>query len=90
MVHYRYGSSVQLPRLPTPPRGGAVEGAFRREQPNSTGETLTRIPASFTGAGFAVFSGMAPGQMAAGVIGFTREVCLCDDTCSSAGSLEGV
>ena len=42
----------QLPPLPTPPRGDAVEVVFRREQPNSTGGTCTHGPASFPGAGF--------------------------------------
>jgi hypothetical protein len=50
VVHFHYGPSVHLPQLPTPPRGDAVEVVFRREQPNSTGETLTRVPANFTGA----------------------------------------
>ena len=52
MVHFRYGPSVHLPELPTPPRGDAVEVVFRREQSNSTGGTLTRVPTNFTGATF--------------------------------------
>jgi len=52
VVHCRYGPPVHLPQLPTPPRGGAVEVVFRREQPNSTGGTFTRVPASFAGAAF--------------------------------------
>ena len=51
VVHFRYGPSVHLPQLPTPPRGGAVEVVFRREQPNSTGGTCTHVQASFPGAG---------------------------------------
>ena len=50
MVHGRYGPAVHLPQLPTPPRGDAVAVVFRREQPNSTGGTRTRVSASFTGA----------------------------------------
>jgi hypothetical protein len=50
VVHFHYGSSVHLPPLATPPRGDAVEVNFRREQPNSTGGTFTRIPTNFTGA----------------------------------------
>ena len=50
MIHFHYGPSVPLPQLPTPPRGDAVEVVFRREQPNSTGGTFTRVPANFTGA----------------------------------------
>jgi hypothetical protein len=50
VVHFHYGPSVHLPQLPTPPRGDAVEVVFRREQPNSTGGTCTRVPANFTGA----------------------------------------
>ena len=37
-------------RLPTPPRGDAVEVVFGREQPNSTGGTFTHAQASFAGA----------------------------------------
>ena len=37
-------------QLPTPLRGDAVEFMFRREQSNSRGGTLTRVPVSFTGA----------------------------------------
>lgn len=51
VVHFRYGPSVHLPQLPTPPRGDAVEVVFRREQSNSTGGTLTHVHASFPGAG---------------------------------------
>ena len=51
VVHFRYGPSVHLPQLPTPPRGDAVEVVFRREQPNSTGGTRTHVQASFPGAG---------------------------------------
>src|SRR5947208_17012512 len=54
VVHFRYGPSVHLPQLPTPPRGGAVEVVFRREQPNSTGGTCTHVQASFPGAGSVV------------------------------------
>jgi len=50
MVHFHYGPSAHLPQLPTPPRGDAVEVVFRREQPNSTGGTFTRVPTNFTGA----------------------------------------
>ena len=50
VVHFHYVPSAHLPQLPTPPRGGAVEVVFRREQPNSTGGTLTRVPINFTGA----------------------------------------
>jgi hypothetical protein len=50
VVHFHYGPSVHLPQLPTPPHGDAVEVVFRREQPNSTGGTLTRVPINFTGA----------------------------------------
>jgi len=50
VVHFRYGPSVHLPLLPTPPRGDAVEVLFRREQPNSTGGTRTHVPVSFPGA----------------------------------------
>src|SRR6267378_349900 len=50
VVHFRYGPSVHFPLLPTPPRGDAVEVVFRREQPNSTGGTLTHVPTNFTGA----------------------------------------
>jgi len=50
MVHFHYGPSAHLPQLPTPPRGDAVEVVFRREQPNSTGGTFTRVPINFTGA----------------------------------------
>ena len=52
MVHCRYGPPVHRPQLPTPPRGGAVEVGFRREQPNSTGGTFPRVPANFAGAAF--------------------------------------
>src|SRR5437764_4655598 len=51
VVHFRYGPSVHLPQLPTPPRGDAVEVVFRREQPNSTGGTCTHVHVSFPGAG---------------------------------------
>ncbi len=51
VVHFRYGPSVHLPQLPTPPRGDAVEVVFRREQPNSAGGTRTHVQASFPGAG---------------------------------------
>src|SRR5437762_6665408 len=51
VVHSLYGPSVHLPQLPTPPRGDAVEVVFRREQPNSTGGTLTHVHSSFPGAG---------------------------------------
>ena len=50
MVHFRYGSSVPFPQLPTPPRGDAVEFMFRREQSNSTDGTFTHVEVSFTGA----------------------------------------
>ena len=50
VVHFRYGPSVHLPQLPTPPRGDAVEVVFRREQPNSTGGTRTHAKVSFAGA----------------------------------------
>ena len=50
VVHFRYGPSVHLPQLPTPPRGDAVEVVFRREQPNSTDGTRTHVQASFPGA----------------------------------------
>lgn len=50
VVHFRYGSSVPFPQLPTPPRGGAVEFMFRREQSNSTGGTFTQVEVSFAGA----------------------------------------
>jgi len=40
VVHFRYGSSVHFPQLPTPPHGDAVEVVFRREQPNSTDGTF--------------------------------------------------
>src|SRR2546421_5442495 len=50
VVHFRYGPSVHLPLLPTPPHGDAVEVLFRREQPNSTGGTRTHVPVSFPGA----------------------------------------
>ncbi len=53
VVHFRYGPSVHLPQLPTPPRGDALEVVFRREQPNSTDGTCTHAQASFPGAGFA-------------------------------------
>ena len=52
VVHFRYGPSVHLPQLPTPPHGDAVEVVFRREQPNSTGGTYTHVHVSFPGAGF--------------------------------------
>src|SRR5262249_26815626 len=55
VVHFRYGPSVHLPRLPTPPHGGAVEVVFCREQSNSAGGTLTHVHASFPGAGFVAF-----------------------------------
>ena len=61
MVHCRYGPSVHLPQLPTPPRGDAVEVVFRREQPNSTGGTRTHAKASFAGACFATFCSEFPG-----------------------------
>jgi len=51
VVHFRYGSSVPFPQLPTPPRGDAVEFMFRREQSNSTDGTFTHVEVSFTGAG---------------------------------------
>src|SRR5438046_5728866 len=60
VVHFRYGPSVHLPQLPTPPRGDAVEVVFRREQPNSTGGTLTHVHVSFPGAGFAAFCKNSP------------------------------
>src|SRR5215211_653178 len=50
VVHFHYGPLVPLHQLPTPPRGDAVDVAFRREQPNSTGGTLTHVPSSFPGA----------------------------------------
>src|SRR5213082_3520135 len=55
VVHFRYGPSVHLPLLPTPPHGDAVEVVFRREQPNSTGGTCTHVHVSFPGAGFVSF-----------------------------------
>ena len=55
VVHFRYGPSVHLPQLPTPPRGGAVEVVFRREQPNSTDGIRTHVQASFPGAGSVSF-----------------------------------
>jgi len=55
VVHFRYGPSVHLPQLPTPPHGDAVEVVFRREQPNSTDGTRTHVQASFPGAGFVAF-----------------------------------
>ena len=61
VVHFRYGPSVHLPQLPTPPRGDAVEVVFRREQPNSAGGTRTHVQASFPGATFAVFDGIVAG-----------------------------
>src|SRR6478672_1672974 len=51
VVHFRYGSSVHFPQLPTPPHGDAVEVVFCREQPNSAGGTRTHVQASFPGAG---------------------------------------
>src|SRR5439155_24460245 len=51
VVHFRYGPSVHLPQLPTPPRADAVEVVFRRQQPNSTGGTRTHAQATFPGAG---------------------------------------
>ncbi len=64
VVHFRYGSSVPFPQLPTPPRGGAVEFMLRREQSNSTGGTFTHAKTSFTGAGFVSFSSKPPGTYA--------------------------
>jgi len=57
VVHFHYGPSVQLPPLPTPPRGDAVEVVFRREKPNSAGGTCTHVKASFASATLDVFSG---------------------------------
>src|SRR5207247_1722920 len=54
VVHFRYGPSVHLPQLPTPPRGGAVEVVFRREQPTRrVGLAPTFKPASLAQALFA-------------------------------------
>ena len=43
---------LNVPHNPIIPfiRGDAVEVVFRREQPNSTGGTCTRVPINFTGA----------------------------------------
>src|SRR5512137_1969507 len=58
VVHFRYGPSVHLPQLPTPPHGDAVEVVFRREQPNSAGGTRTHVQPSFPGATFAILGGI--------------------------------
>ena len=58
VVQFHYGPSVQLPPLPTPPRGDAVEVVVRREQPNSAGGTCTHAKASFDGATLVISSGI--------------------------------
>jgi hypothetical protein len=50
VVHFRYGPSVHLPQLSSPPHGSTVEVVFRREQPNSTDGTFTHVSVIFTGA----------------------------------------
>jgi hypothetical protein len=50
-VHCRCNRSVQsVSCFQVPPRGFFPDTAFGREQSNSTGGTLTRVAASFTGA----------------------------------------
>ena len=51
VVHLCYGLSVPFQRLlSTSPRGDAVGVRFRGEQPNSTGETFTRVVSSVADA----------------------------------------